>query len=440
MIWMDWLLILVVLVAVYAVAAYYIHSRKLWADHIFFYGPIMAIRSRRVGFFDRFRQFHRFLRVYGTIGALIVIFVSVTMVALLFIALYGNVVHPQQPTAVNDPRNILAIPGVNQFIPFTFAVCFALFFTLAIHEFGHAFLARVEKLKVNFIGILWCVVPIGAFVEPDETEFEKLQGMPKIRMLGAGITNNIVAGLACFVLLVLLLGMAVPVQTPMINSVYKDYPADQAGIVPDSVIVSINGLPVTTQAEVASFLNTTHPGDRITIITEKDGIPSSHQLTLTSRPQDLGPTESGFMGVTYYDSLGIKKIFTNFASPVGFFAMLAIPVYVILDPNGWGQFLILVNDSANAVAWSVPFPGYWLVVQILFWCAWFNITVGLCNALPLVPFDGGYIFKEGVDRFLEPRGLMRYSDRVVLTVSYIMVLILVLAFTLPQIMHALGYS
>ena len=128
MIWMDWLLILVVLVAVYAVAAYYIHSRKLWADHIVFYGPIMAIRSRRVGFFDRFTRFHRFLRVYGTIGALVVIFVSIAMVGLLFIAVYGNVVHPQQPTAVNDPLNYFVIPGVNQFIPFTFAVCFALFF------------------------------------------------------------------------------------------------------------------------------------------------------------------------------------------------------------------------------------------------------------------------------------------------------------------------
>jgi len=437
---MDWIFILLALVALYAIAAYYIHSKKLWAEYIVFYGPIMAIRSRRVGFFDRFTRFHRFLRVYGTIGALIVIFVSVTMVALLFVALYGNVVNPQQPTAVNDPRNILAIPGVNQFIPFTFAVCFALFFTLAIHEFGHAFLARVEKLKVNFIGILWCVVPIGAFVEPDEAEFEKLHGMPKIRMLGAGITNNMVAGFACFVLLVLLLGMAVPLQTPMINSVYKDYPADRAGIVPDSVILSVNGLPVTTQAEVAAILNTTHPGDQVVMVTEKDGISSSHQLTLTSRPQNMSQTQSGFMGVTYYDASGIKQIFNGFASPLGFAVMLAIPVYVILYPVEWGSFLILVNDSANAVAWSVPFPGYWLVVQILFWCAWFNITVGLCNALPLVPFDGGYIFKEGVERLLEPRGLLKYSEQIVLTVSYIMVLILVLAFTLPQIMHALGYS
>ncbi|MEN6442636.1 MAG: site-2 protease family protein [Methanoregula sp.] len=437
---MDWIPILIALVAIYAIAAYYIHSRKLWADHIVFYGPIMAIRSRRVGFFDHFARFHRFLRAYGTLGAVIVILVSAAMVVMLFFSLYSSLVHPQQPTAINNPINYFAIPGVNEFIPFTGAVWFAFVFTLVIHEFGHAFLARVEKLKVSFIGILWCVIPIGAFVEPDEAEFEKLQGLPKIRMLGAGITNNIVAGLACFLLLALLLGFAVPLQTPLISSVYKDYPADQAGIVPDSVIISINGVTVTTQAGVSTILNTTRPGDQIVIVTEKDGTTSTHTLTVSSWPQEMSTRQSGFMGVTYYEASGIKQIFNVFLSPLGFFVMLAIPVYIILDPVGWGQFLILVNDSASAVAWSVPFPGYWFVIQLLFWCAWFNIAVGLCNALPMVPFDGGYIFKECVDRFLEPRGFLKYSGHIVIMVSYVMLLILTLTLTLPLIMHALGYS
>ncbi|MFZ1896927.1 M50 family metallopeptidase [Methanoregula sp.] len=429
---MDWIFFLIALVAIYAIAAYYIHSKDLWADHIVFYGPIMAIRSRRVGFFDRFARFHRFFRVYGTCGAVIVIIVSAAMVGLLLFSLYLNLMNHPEPTAVNDIRNILAIPGVNQFIPFTVAVWFAFVFTLVIHEFGHAFLARVENLKVSFIGVLVCVIPIGAFVEPDEVEFEKLHGLPKIRMLGAGITNNIVAGLACFFLLILLLGFAVPFQTPLINSVYKDYPADRAGIVPDSVVTSINGIQVTSQTEVATVLNTTRPGDQVVIVTEKDGIASTHTLTLDSWPQNMSSKQSGFMGVTYYDAYGIKQIF---ASPFGFFVMLAIPVYIILDPVGWGQFLILVNDSPDAIAWSVPFPGYWFVIQLLFWCAWFNIMVGLCNAIPMIPFDGGHIFKEGVDRLLDRRGLIRYSGCVVGAVSYVMIVVLISLFVLPLLLH-----
>jgi membrane-associated protease RseP (regulator of RpoE activity) len=432
---MDWILVILFFIVAYAFIAFYIHQKKLWKDHIVFYGPILAIRSRRVGFFDRFAGFHRSLRVYGTIGAVIVILVSAAMVVMLFYSLYLNLVTRQEPTAVNDIRNLFAIPGVNQFIPFTVAVWFAFVLTLAVHEFGHAFLARVENLKVRFIGILWCIIPVGAFVEPDEAEFEKLQGLPKIRMLGAGITNNIVAGLTCFFLLILFLNLVVPLPTPLINSVYKDYPAARAGIVPDSVITSINGVSVTTQTDVATILNTTRPGDSVVIVTEKDGIKSSHTLALSSWPQNMSPKQSGFMGVTYYDASGIKQIFGVFASPLGFLAMLAIPIYIILDPVGWGQFLILVNDSADAIAWSVPFPGYWFVIQLLFWCAWFNLMVGLCNALPIVPFDGGYIFKEGVDWLLERRGLMRYSGYVVITVSSVMITVLTLLFLLPHLLH-----
>ena len=432
---MDWLYILVALVAIYAIIAYYIHSRKLWPDHIVFFGPIMAIRSRRVGLFDRFSRFHLFLRAYGSFGAVVVILVSITMVGLLFYSLYFNLVHHPAPTAVNELPNIFLIPGVNQFIPFTVAVWFAFVFTLVIHEFGHAFLARVENLKVRFIGVLWCVIPIGAFVEPDETEFEKLQGLPKIRMLGAGITNNIVAGMACFLLVILLLGFAVPLQTPLINSVYKDYPADRAGIVQDSVVTSINGIPVTTQADVAAILNTTRPGDQVTLVMEQNGVASTHTLTLSSWPENMSPRQSGFMGVTYYDSSGIKQIFNSFASPLGFFVMLAIPIQIILDPIGWGPLLVLVNDSAASVAWSVPFPGYWFVIQILFWCAWINIMVGLCNALPIVPFDGGYIFKEGVDRILDKRGLIKYSGYIVGIIHYVMVIVLIFLFILPYLLN-----
>jgi len=173
----------------------------------------------------------------------------------------------------------------------------------------------------------------------------------------------------------------------------------------------------------------------VTLVMEQNGVASTHTLTLSSWPENMSPRQSGFMGVTYYDSSGIKQIFNSFASPLGFFVMLAIPIQIILDPIGWGQLLVLVNDSAASVAWSVPFPGYWFVIQILFWCAWINIMVGLCNALPIVPFDGGYIFKEGVDRILDKRGLIKYSGYIVGIISYVMVIVLIFLFILPYLLN-----
>ena len=439
---MDWLVVLLLVALAYASTAFTIRRKKLWEEHIVFYGPIMAIRSRRVGIFDTLTRFHSFLRFYGTLGAVVVIFVSIATVCLLILSLQVNYVQQTPPSAVNDVRNILAIPGVNQFIPFTFAVWFAFVLTLIIHESGHAFLARAEGMKVTFIGILYCVIPLGAFVEPDEEEFERTKGLSKIRMLGAGIMNNIVVGLCCFGLLVLLLGMAVPLQAPLVKAVYENYPAALAGVPPDSVIRSINGIDISSRDQVSAFLNNSRPGDKVLLEVEKEGKKTSYALTLSRWPEITGetPKDSGFMGVVYYDSPSVKRVFDQLGSPLGFMVMLAIPIWVIIDPVNFGNFIILINNTTDVIGWSVPFGYYWLVVQILFWCAWLNICIGLCNAIPLVPFDGGYIMKEGVDRLLEPRGLLKYSGPVVLAVSYTMVIILILAFSMPHLLKAMAAS
>jgi len=434
---MDWLLPLIVVASLYGALAFYIHRKKLWEDHITFYGPIMAIRSRSVGFFDRFSRFHSFLRIYGTLGAVIVVLVSVAMVGMLLFSLQYNIVEQPPPTAVNELRNVFAIPGVNQFIPFTFAVWFAFVLTLIIHEFSHAILSRVESIRVKYIGVLLLVIPIGAFVEPDEEEFEKTKGVAKIRMLGAGITNNIVVGLICFGLLLFLLGMAVPVQIPLIKSIYKDYPAASAGIPPDSVVRSVNGIEVTTRDQVSTVLATTKPGDTVTLEIEKDQKRSTYALTLSRWPESNGAQArtSGFMGVAYYDAPAVKGVFDRIGNPPGILFMMAIPIEIIINPLQWQHFIILINDTTDTVSWNVPFPQYWFVVQILFWCAWFNVGVGLCNALPMVPLDGGYILREGVDRLMERGGLSDYAPHVVSAVSFLVLFVLVTVFTLPVLLH-----
>ena len=82
------------------------------------------------------------------------------------------------------------------------------------------------------------------------------------------------------------------------------------------------------------------------------------------------------------------------------------------------QFLrILAFETPDTTYYQVPFEGFWGVIHLLFWCAWINLNVGIFNAIPMIPLDGGYIFKEGVDRLLDRRGLMKYSGYVTGAVS-----------------------
>ena len=432
---MDWIPIIALLVAAYALVAYYIHSRKLWQDRITFYGPLMAIKTDRVGFFDRFLPFSTFLRLYGTLGVVMVIVVSVLMTFMLFVAVQNIVVQRPALTMANDPKNALAIPGVNDFIPFTFAVWFGLIITMIVHEFGHAILCRVEGIRVKTMGILLAVIPIGAFVEPDEEDQEKSRGLAKMRMFGAGITNNLLLGVLCFVAIALLLGLVVPLNAPLVHGVYMDSPAHNAGLPPNSVIREVNGMSVTTRDEVTAILNNTKPGDTVTLVVDNKGKTESYRLTLTSWPKDLSTRTSGFMGVTYYDAPAVKEQFGLLKEPIGLIILLAVPLYTIMDPASWSQFSILTIDTMDAMMWQVPFPYFWFVIQILFWCGWFNMVVGTFNALPLLPLDGGLILKEGVDRILEKRGLSNYSVYVVSAVSYGMLAVLLAVVILPYLMN-----
>jgi membrane-associated protease RseP (regulator of RpoE activity) len=430
---MDWLLFVLGIVLVYAILAYYIHSRKLWENHISFYGPIMAIKTEKVGFFDWFARYRTFFRIYGTLGVVMVVVISVLMTAMLVLSLQTTIVQKPAPTAVNELRNVLAIPGVNDFIPLTLAVLLGLIVTLVVHEFGHAILCRVEGIRVKSMGLLVPVIPIGAFVEPDEEDQEKSKGLPKMRMFGAGITNNIVAGVLCFGLMLFLLGSAVPLATPFVNGVYADSPAYMAGLPANSVIREVNGVTVASRDDVARVLDNTKPGDTARILVDNGGAGETYSLTLAAWPAGTSNKTSGFMGVSYYDTTQMKQIFNNLASPIGFLILLAVPIWVIIDPSSWGSFMILMNDTASSAMWSVPFPHFWLVIQVLFWCGWWNLVVGTFNALPMIPLDGGYIMKEGVDRILDRKGLIKYSGYVVAGVSYAMVAVIIAIFILPKL-------
>ncbi|MEN6442637.1 MAG: hypothetical protein WC391_01135 [Methanoregula sp.] len=49
--------------------------------------------------------------------------------------------------------------------------------------------------------------------------------------------------------------------------------------------------------------------------------------------------------------------------------------------------------------------------------------------------EGNIIKKEGVDRLLDRRGLIKYSGYVVSAVSYVMIMVLMSLIVLPYLLH-----
>lgn len=84
-----------------------------------------------------------------------------------------------------------------------------------------------------------------------------------------------------------------------------------------------------------------------------------------------------------------------------------------------GMFSYLSNPFSgfspvpDSIHWwyEQPFSGFWILACIFYWLFWLNILLGVTNALPAMPFDGGLIFRDWVGCLLERYGGNRDPDR-----------------------------
>jgi hypothetical protein len=126
------------------------------------------------------------------------------------LVMYGIVVLSAAAATILSGTNVLAsttpgatflLPGVN--LPFVEGIA-ALVIIMVVHEGAHAVLSRIGKIPLLSSGVvLFGIIPIGAFVEPDEAKLTKLEKVAQTRVLVAGSTANLVASTAFFILFVL---------------------------------------------------------------------------------------------------------------------------------------------------------------------------------------------------------------------------------------------
>ncbi|MCZ0860428.1 site-2 protease family protein [Methanocorpusculum sp. MG] len=431
----GWIVPVIICVLVYAGVCWAIKKHNFHPEIFAFMGPCLMIRTSRTGIFDILARFRRTFLVYGTLGVVVVAVCGILMTAMIILTAYLTMLIQPDPSPIIQPQNLLLIPGVNDFVPSTFAVWFALVFAVIIHEFGHGLLSRVENIRVKYTGILALVIPIGAFVEPDEEEIEKSPLATKLRMFAAGITNNMVVGAVCIVILSLLLGMVVPGTAPFVQGIYENYPADLAGMQPGTVILAIDGIPVANTTDVSAILAGTTPDQMVQVLGEYKGDQQMYDITLTSVPAEIGNATSGFMGVVYGQPQAIVDTlhaWTHPATPgealVSALNFLVLPFSSI---TGSSSFAMLVTDTPDPAYLSAPFEGFWEVVHVLYWCAWVNILLGTFNALPLGPLDGGQMLREGVKSFLAKRGKEQYALPLCSMITNLLIVVIIIPIIMP---------
>lgn len=437
----GWLIFFGLLWAYLLLIFWLVRSGKMRAWNLSLaFGFVLMIRTERgKGTLDWLGRAKRFWAVFGDVGIGVVLLVMAGFTFLMFLTI-GPSLSSESNLRPATASEVFAIPGVNPFIPLWYGLL-GLIVTLIVHEGGHGVLARANGLKVKSLGLLYAIVPIGAFVEPDEDEIKEATLRQRLRVFSAGPMVNIVVGLAVVLAFGALIGAATPLAGAAIPAVSADGPADMAGLLPGDSILAVNGAPIDGADHLGTVLDGYAPGNNVTITTSR----GDHVATLTDRwsswseeakaevqawtedaqalcqhlypgVEDWGAcadaaTQDAMLGVEIFDTSGrLDALSAPLGSGLNFLQVIQLPIEDFLQAPVLSSYLPTFTEA--------PFQEdtYWILVNCLFWIFWLNVLVGAFNALPMLPLDGGHIFRDavaGVVQKVRPGISRETRDRIV---------------------------
>ncbi|MEA3137775.1 MAG: hypothetical protein QOC71_2056 [Thermoplasmata archaeon] len=425
-------------------------------------GFALMVRTQRgKGAIEAIARPKRFWNAFGDAGTVLTLLGMVAMVLLFGFTLYLSL----QPDSGVEPlgaNEILVIPGVNPFVPLWYGII-ALIVTLVVHEGGHGILARANGLRVKSLGLLVAVIPIGAFVEPDEDDLKAAPRRRRLRVFAAGPAVNMSVAALFLIGFVACVAAADPVEGVPLTYVGRDSPAHLAGLEPGDVIVSIDGVAMRDAAQFQAFMEDRNPGERVVVV-DRDG--ASHDVTLASRWDSLSDAEreavlsndegamaacratldpdpasgaecaeryqqQAILGISVFRIGATQDALTHPVSSLQNFGLVvSLPIGEVRDL----PYLSVYLPSF----YSAPFGGdlFWPMATLFFWIFWINLMVGLTNILPMLPLDGGHVFRDvvgGVLQRLRPAMDPDRRERVVGRTAGIVSMVILAAFILQII-------
>jgi membrane-associated protease RseP (regulator of RpoE activity) len=240
-------------IGLYWILAILIGNSKFMKDRgISTWGPVILVRTTRgLNLLEKLGRPKRLWRAIASAGVPLVVLSMCYFLALVLLMSYLMIRSPPEPSSYNAPRNILLIPGVNQYIPVVWG-WIALFVTLVVHEFAHGILSRVEGVRVKSMGLAFLVAPVAAFVEPDDAELFGTAEKPaiasrtaRIRILSAGVVSNfIVAAIAIALFFGPVIGAISPVDRVVVADVQNGSAGDLAGFQQQMIVLNAGGAVV----------------------------------------------------------------------------------------------------------------------------------------------------------------------------------------------------
>ncbi|MER5175945.1 MAG: site-2 protease family protein [Candidatus Nitrosocosmicus sp.] len=345
------------------------------------------------------------------------------------VALFSSSIAREGVRGIGPQANLL-IPGLNPYLPIADG-WIALVITIIIHEAGHGIVARVHGVKVESTGIvLLFILPIGAFVNIERDELDKISIKQKSSIMTAGPMSNIILGFISLLFIFLITSSltVTPQSNPnvfgvIITSISHNSLAESLGLTKGSIIQQIQHKDIKTTTELNGNLSS-NLGNTLsfTWLNEK-GEKITKQSTL---PKERVPGK-GILGVTIMEVSDPKKALNTYNS------LFAINPLALLAPPTIAQGVPYSSMMQDKYSSPIFGPYFAIPANLLFWIWFINFNVAIFNALPIGPLDGGQLYNTIIDKKTEnKKGILRHASKIL---TYGTIIILALAFVVPYVMR-----
>lgn len=390
--------------------------------------PLVIIKtSRGQNLLEKLSKY-RFISILSWLSLFLMPIFSLLAISILILtaSLYLSFPEVREIARETGPQGALLIPGLNPYLPIIYG-WIAIFIGVVIHELSHGVIARAVDVPVRSSGVmLFLFLPIGAFVEVDDTKLDSTSFKKSGRIIAAGSGSNIVVGLISLLLLVGVVNTMEPVADGIpISQIVVDSPANLSGLLPGDIITHLNNIPVTDSNSFSENFNSLSPGDIVVLTIQRQSVQSDYEIVLSSRPDN---PEEAFIGIMR-PSVDIDDSLSRYQNGLGF------------SPNILVYFSFPSSDS-----YSVPFSSsmqnfytsslgsqYTILTNLLFWIWFINFNLGVFNALPLGPLDGGQAFKRGLKSITKNNISPNKIDYISRLVSFSILFLILSMFLLPYL-------
>lgn len=251
----------------------------------------------------------------------------------------------------------VSFPGYDIFIPWWHALI-GLIITVVAHEFAHGIIAKAQKMKIKSTGIITIgILPIGAFVEPNEEEVKKRRSIEKMRLYAAGSFANIwmtaLAGVV-YVSLIFLIAFSIRGDGLQIIDTAEGYPAHEV-LEKGMIIYEVDG----EKPNLENLIPHVKPGEKVALTTDKGVI----EIMSVESPNNKS---RGYIGVYMMQRYVLKDVLRQ-SIPLSSLNDEVVKTYIL-------TILFLLSSMK--------------------WIMFFNFNIALVNLIPLAPFDGWHMLKE----------------------------------------------